>query len=468
MNRFPSETVGQPGSFSAARHSQVTVSEAAGLVFGYTFVFLMLVLPTAYAAVRAVTLAIVLIIVGMRMILSRRLGIHRAILCWTLLLVSVSAVFMLRGLVDGQPGAVRVGTVYVLWPLVYLVLISGLSNKFVIDGMFKVLAAATIAISLYTLSFLLRAVGWFPDYLYLDLKLGQVVGIYGGFVEFNLYSISSLIFLVPFFTTCLLIWPKHNMPVARVWIWCACFLGIGVSILSGRRALWLVVAISPIVVLLGRCLMHRSYHMDHGGSFYRRCITLFLLGILLISGLQSLIGLDLSALYSNFIAGFDFFKFEDGDSERIRSTQFSLLLDAWQRNPIFGVGHGAGLPGLVRSEEMPWAFELSYLALAYHTGIVGFFLYTLGIVWVFVLATAMMRSGHWLGLYVFPTMVGTISFLIANATNPYLGKFDYLWVIFLPVGLINYWLLENRDERAALQQNSGEGRLEGPLPNKVP
>jgi hypothetical protein len=31
--------------------------------------------------------------------------------------------------------------------------------------------------------------------------------------------------------------------------------------------------------------------------------------------------------------------------------------------------------------------------------------------------------------------------LIGNATNPYLEKFDYIWVIFLPVALINFWLL---------------------------
>jgi hypothetical protein len=34
-----------------------------------------------------------------------------------------------------------------------------------------------------------------------------------------------------------------------------------------------------------------------------------------------------------------------------------------------------------------------------------------------------------------------VLYLIGNATNPYLEKFDYIWVIFLPVALINFWLL---------------------------
>jgi hypothetical protein len=42
-----------------------------------------------------------------------------------------------------------------------------------------------------------------------------------------------------------------------------------------------------------------------------------------------------------------------------------------------------------------------------------------------------------------PVLAGMTCFLIANATNPYLGKFDCLWVIFLPIALINYGLLNS-------------------------
>jgi len=58
-----------------------------------------------------------------------------------------------------------------------------------------------------------------------------------------------------------------------------------------------------------------------------------------------------------------------------------------------------------------------------------------------------MRSGHWLGIYMLPVLAGTSCFLIANATNPYLAKFDYIWVIFLPVALINIWLLDSKQGR---------------------
>ena len=63
------------------------------------------------------------------------------------------------------------------------------------------------------------------------------------------------------------------------------------------------------------------------------------------------------------------------------------------------------------------------------------------------------RSGHRLSLYMFPILVGTTCFLIGNATNPYLAKFDYIWVIFLPVTVINLWLLDT-----SRSQRNNEGR----------
>jgi len=48
-------------------------------------------------------------------------------------------------------------------------------------------------------------------------------------------------------------------------------------------------------------------------------------------------------------------------------------------------------------------------------------------------------------------LVGTTCFLLVNATNPYLWKFDSYWVIFMPVALINAWLLSQQTENAGWQ-----------------
>jgi hypothetical protein len=54
----------------------------------------------------------------------------------------------------------------------------------------------------------------------------------------------------------------------------------------------------------------------------------------------------------------------------------------------------------------------------------------------------MIRAGGDAGRIMLPLSVGLAAFLIANATNPYLLKFDFMWALFLPLALINRWLVE--------------------------
>ncbi len=69
-------------------------------------------------------------------------------------------------------------------------------------------------------------------------------------MEYALNSISSLLFLVPFVITALIIWPKEiKMPVSQIWLWIATTLGLISAILTGRKMVWLVLLISPFIIL---------------------------------------------------------------------------------------------------------------------------------------------------------------------------------------------------------------------------
>jgi len=72
---------------------------------------------------------------------------------------------------------------------------------------------------------------------------------------------------------------------------------------------------------------------------------------------------------------------------------------------------------------------------------VGLLAYAAGVIWIYCLGTRVIKEGGILGQMMVPLLVGMTCFLIANATNPYLGKFDGLWTLFLPIAVINYWLL---------------------------
>jgi hypothetical protein len=68
-------------------------------------------------------------------------------------------------------------------------------------------------------------------------------------------------------------------------------------------------------------------------------------------------------------------------------------------------------------------------------------LYGLGVTWIYVQGLRIVRRGTSLAPLMVATLTGTTTFLIANATNPYLEKFDCLWTVFLPLALINASLL---------------------------
>jgi len=406
---------------------------------GATLFFLILFVPTSYRPIKGGLLATVLLFIALRTLLKGRLSLHPSIFYWTIFIVFASLFFMTLGAARGAPGALRVGTVYVLWPLVYTVLVAGISDEGVLKSLLKVMVVATISIGAYGLIYIFYMSGMLPTYLYVPLDLGQAIGFYEGFMEVKIYSISSLLFLVPFVFTALIFWnKKDNEPVGRLLLWLALIAGLLLAFLSGRRVLWLIVLLTPLIIFSFRLFIRKPQIKNFRYS-KRVSLSVIAVAIGTYAYLKHVYGLDIFVVGSEFLKGFDF---THDFSASLRKEQFFALLRGWADSPLFGAGHGARAIGSLRSVEMPWAYELSYVALLFHTGFVGFLVYASGIVWIYYMAVKIIRSGDRIGVYLLPVMVGLSCFLIGNATNPYLEKFDYIWVIFLPVAFINYWFLK--------------------------
>ncbi|HHV75500.1 MAG TPA: hypothetical protein GXX41_12875 [Thermoanaerobacterium sp.] len=409
---------------------------------GYILFFMMLFVPTVYQPIKAVLLALVLTVICLSALIKKKISLHPLILLWILFITSVGLFFILRGLIYGAPGALRVGTVYVLWPLVYMILVAGISNITMLENIIRVLTIAAIAICIYSFSYIFYAIGWLPSYLYIPINLGQAIGFYSGYIEYNLYNISSLIFLVPFFIAALITWPKNiKMPVSRFWLWIGFLLGVSLVFLSGRRALILVTVLSPIITLFFRFFSSHKIKLANRKVVVKTFVTTFILVLVILFFLNYVYGINISVLVDIFFEGFDF---QRSPSALARKTQFFALLDGWSQHPLLGAGHGAGV-AYKRSIEQPWAYELFYIALLYQTGIIGFIIYISAVIWIFWYSIHIIKSNLFLSFLIIPVLVGMVCFLIANATNPYLGKYDYLWVIFLPAAFINCWLLSPND-----------------------
>ncbi|MDH7597617.1 MAG: hypothetical protein QHG98_07785 [Methanothrix sp.] len=405
---------------------------------GYLLFFLMLFVPTTYKLLKLILLLIIFLSIIIITLHRGRLPLHYNVLIWTLFVVSIGLIFIILGLFNGAPGALRVATVYVFWPMLFTLLASYASNNRVIRDLIRILIIAVFAISLYNLSYILFAAGWLPEAFYISIDQGQAIGFYEGYIEYNLYNISSLVFLIPFLIAALLIWPKDATPIPRPWIFAALIVGLVVSFLSARRALILIIFMSPIISLLFCSFLPQSIRRTTRTQIMRAFIIVVILLVVFIAWLQYIHNISLMLIIESIFSTEDI-------SNSIRKEQFFALLDAWARSPLLGAGLGASVPGCIRSEEMPWAYELSYMALLFQTGLLGFFAYAMAVAWIFYMGLAIIRSGDTIGLWMLPTLVGMSCFLIANATNPYLAKFDYMWVIFLPIAFINFWLL-NRNE----------------------
>jgi hypothetical protein len=420
-------------------HERIESGHAGWAVrVGFVLFFLLLFVPTAYTPLKGALLALVLAAVVGRALLQGHLPVHRTIVFLTLLYVAIGLAFMFRGLVNGAPGALRMGTVYALWPLVYLLLIAGMADRHVLHGLLRVVVIATVAIGLYGFSYTLYAAGVWPKALYLPLDQGQRIGFYEGFVEFNLYSLASLLFAVPFIIGALFVWPRRGAPASRRLMWIALIIGVGLVALSARRALLLAVAVAPVFAMALRLMLPRAERRATR-AFVVECVAGGVLAVIGLSlALHFVYGLSFGAIADMFGRGFQFQSYTRATE---RTDQVIDLMNGWLQSPLLGAGHGAAAAGWPRDLEMPWSYELSYVALLFHTGLLGLVAYASGVVWIVWTGVRVIRTGGLLARYITPVLVGMICFLIGNAADPYLEKFDYLWVIFLPLAIINVWFL---------------------------
>jgi hypothetical protein len=405
---------------------------------GYLLFFLMMFVPTSYQIIKAPLLLLSVGAVAFAALRRGWLPLHMSIVRILLVNVAAGLFFIGIGLVNGAPGALAVSTVYCAWPVMMTILVAGITERR-LASLSRVLVFAAIAVEYYIIAYVLTEAGHLPHWLFVSLDDNHGMSLEDGTIRVSFPSSASLVFLVPFAWAMLMTWPnRERLPVRRIYLWVALLLGVANTFLSGRRAILLTVALAPFIAagfwfFLESGLRHRAR---------RRIVQVtagaILMGLALFGVLQLRFGLDPQAMYNSFASGFDFGANEDSAA---RKVQFIAMVHEWRESPIVGLGHGAAARESVRSFEFPWSYELSYVALLFHTGIAGVVVYSLSVLWIFVQGFRILRKGGQLALYMLPALTGLTCFLIANATNPYLEKYDFMWVIFFPVAIINLDLI---------------------------
>jgi hypothetical protein len=405
---------------------------------GYGLFFMMLFVPAAYQPIKGALLALALCGVVAGWIIRGHLGLDRRVIVAAIGFATLGGLFILRGHATGAPGALQMLNVYVTWPLVYLALISGFADPTALRDLMRVIVVAANAIALYSITYVLWAAGYWPDALYVELDQGQLIGFYPAYVEFGLYSTASLMFVTPFLVAALITYPPDDAPVSRRTLWVSLALSLATVLLSGRRALIVLLPVAPVLALYFRSWLPARMRMHTRRLVRRGFWGAVILAVILGSVLTAVGSIAPGGFVEMVSTGF---QFSSDPVAMSRRDQFVALIDGWAQSPLLGAGHGAYAPSVIRSDETPWSYELTYINLLFHTGLIGMAGYIGGAAWIGLMSYRIARRGWSEAPSMVVTLVGSASFMIANGTNPYLEKFDYIWVIFLPLAFINCYLV---------------------------
>ncbi len=394
---------------------------------GLFFFFLMIVIPTTYQIWRGCLLGLLCLgaLIGTSHA-SAQWRLDKQIVMILLLTTVASLLFMLNGVIQGAAGALRVGTVYVLWPLLYVFFTGFFRRPEIVVKFEKVILWGIIVSALMGLLFVAESLfgqnGRIKEILAFQ---GAAIGIYGGYIEYRLFNMTTLIYGFPFLVTLFLVRDKTNRSdFGKYVLITALILVLLAAAVSGRRAFFLVIMLSPFII--GPLLLVSRQYLP-----LKRLMELILPVILVILGIYSTAVIDFSGIAEKIASARQEF------SSGVRFEQFHTLMGQWSEKPLLGYGAGAGSEKMIRSEEMTWTYELSYISLLFQTGIVGVCVYTVAVGWVFTAGIKIVRNRPQAASVILPLLSALAGFLIVNATNPYLWKFDYLWTLFLPVAAIN-------------------------------
>lgn len=334
--------------------------------------------------------------------------------------VAVGTVGLLYGLVRGNPGAASEGIFFVALPIVWLLFMISFTPK-AVRVIVNLLPLLALVISILGISYWLHAIG-VPGFGWSTLvPLGQAGGsgnefVFGYSLKFS--PISSLVNLLPFLFTSLVVPNVFSWKITTYLVWPAMASSLFFTFISGRKVLFLSTAIA---VLLGAIIL---FH----GTRLRQLRARFLVraGIVAALGAVSILVTRFSpaAFFSSVVSDV----FSPGS---IRSNSAEALTNSWLASPIFGNGLGVVTLGAIRDPARPWNNELQYHLILNSLGLLGGATLLAATVLLLFLGSQIFRQFPFEHAYMAPLLTGSLGVLVANATNPYLHTPAHYWMLLL-------------------------------------
>jgi O-antigen ligase len=363
---------------------------------------------------------------------QRQLFNQQIFLCLCFI-VGLNLFFVLWGVLNGAESAAFIESlnIYVLYPLFYIFLIAALPPVISIRTLTVVLVVTSIITSYIVIAHVFRIEGvMLPGYellflMYPGLAEHIKTFAFSGETSFLPRVMERLIFFTPF--SVVLVMVRKSVGLSRYFVWANLLLVVVAVLVSERRAMLLVLALSVVSVWVYWILVQP-----------KRAVVAGLSGVGIVAIVAALFlwnptEIDVGDSSLTRIGNSYF-----GRPLTIRSDQFDALMAATAKSPWLGVGFGNSVHGYARDPEHPWRFELTYVALFFQTGILGVSLYLVILVLLSVIVINSVKNS---GDVILPYIFGLAMSLIAVATNPYLNYGTGQWILFLPLAVFNSVLL---------------------------
>jgi hypothetical protein len=407
----------------------------------YLLIFLVLFLPFTLTAVKMACVAMLLISGLFNLLLNNeRIRISKSVIIWLSLFTLHGLFFLAVGMFYGAQlsNVLKFSTIAVVWPLVFTVFFFYKADEEYIKNLYKVIQVAVVFIAIYAMYRVASLLGLLPAFDFYSSEASVGLMISEGNVELSIPATTSLVFAVPSIVSLYVL--TRNRKLLPVII-----IALVAIVLISRRALLLSVAISPLI-----CLAVSVFFLKKRAfiSLIRHIFFIYFAGLLFcvvaFTILAQLGIFDFGEFFKMILEGFDFSGSNSVDpGAQIRAEQFTLLMRSWAEKPLFGWGYGAVSQYIIRSDLTPFIYELSYIALLFQTGIFGFLTYMSLIAWIYYKFSKLSKHvSPAINNYSIAILVGLTTFLLSNATNPYLYAFDHMWALFYPLLVINTLILK--------------------------
>ncbi len=384
------------------------------------FVASLATLVQSYLLVKLFFVALFLLAAGLNIGRGARMITYPRLVVFYLAISVAGFVWSMVGMLhngNNETGVFDALRLYCLWSFAFVVLYSLLRSQASLGAFHAAMVTAGVlisAINFFGLYDQIAGLGLFPEAARKEME--QYIGIHEGYIQITSQNIGALFLVIPYLLTLQFRADagEANSKLTKV----SLILCVILAALSGRRALWLVVALTPCVILLLSFVTKQGALLRVNG---RRLLVVYSAAGVLALGLWSLVEerLPEAGSLSHLKDAFS--------SEDVRTIQEPYLIESFQESPLLGSGFGA-YAGYQRSDERPWTYELTYHQLLFNLGAVG--VLVLGAVYAVYLGLVvkLFRRSSRGSAIAFGLLVGFCCLLIGAYSNPYLRSFDFLFL----------------------------------------